>query len=144
MTEDSMVVSFEKTRQRLSGSCDGPTKLSKPRRLDAMDYARDVPAGLINACQYSLMRSMRRLSALLRPKTNAAAGPALRASTKGQRGRAAGLKRYDQRPTRRRGRQQGMRPKVNAASGRMGTRAAKVGADTYHGMRAAPPRSRSH
>jgi len=68
-----MVVSFEKTRQRLYVSCDGPTKLSKPRRLDAMDYARDVPAGLINACQYSLMRSMRRLSALLRPKTNAAA-----------------------------------------------------------------------
>src|SRR6266404_145522 len=86
MTEDSMVVSFEKTRQRLSGSCDGPTKLSKPRRLDAMDYARDVPAGLINACQYSLMRSMRRLSALLRPKTNAAAGPAARDATKGQCG----------------------------------------------------------
>src|SRR5712671_4209525 len=114
MTEDSMVVSFEKTRQRLYVSCDGPTKISKPRRLDAMDYARDVPAGLINACQYSLRR------------------------------RCGDYRRsYDQRPTRRCVRHRGMRPKVNAAGGRMRTRAAKVGAHTYHGMTGAAPRSRS-
>src|SRR5712675_1777698 len=81
-----MVVSFGKTKKRDSVSCDGPTKISKPRRLDAMEYAGDVRAGLINACQYSLKR---------------------------RRGECR--RSYDQRPTRRRDRHEGLGPKANAA-----------------------------